>query len=135
MFSVVIKKRGEKMAYASQRHYKNVHKGVAKDGVKELLAAASLLIDALTHNRIKAAGFESLTDFQRAQVKKACCLIADHMAKSGAHADGADISSFSLADMRVRMRQRRLRPWEAVGCGLWAWMTLMQTGLMRGNLP
>jgi len=120
------------MAYASQKHYKNVHKGVAKDGdVKGLLAAASTLIDGLTHNRIQAIGFDNLTDFQQKSVKKACCLIADHMAQSPGEM-GADIDTFALQDMRVRMRRRKLRPWEAAGCGLWAWLTLTQTGLMRG---
>ena len=130
------------MAYVSQKHYINVHhkgqgqgQGAAKGGnAKELLAAASALIDVLTHNRIKAVGFQNLTKFQKAAVKKACCLIADHMAQSDANI-GTDIDTFSLQDMRVRMRQRRLRPWEAAGCGLWAWMTLMQTGLMKGVLP
>jgi len=121
------------MAYASLKHYKNVHKGAAKGNAKELLAAASVLIDTLTHNRIAATGFDNLTDFQRAQVKKACCLIADHMAQSGSTVD-TDIDTFSLADMRMRMRRRSLRPWEAAGCGMWAWITLMQTGLMRGSL-
>ncbi|MDR2183183.1 MAG: hypothetical protein LBE55_03320 [Clostridiales bacterium] len=122
------------MAYASLKHYKKVHKGICEDNTKGRLAAASALIDALTHNRIQAAGFEGLTDFQKAAVKKACCLIVDHMAQSGA-AMGADIDTFSLQDIRVRMRRRKLRPWEAAGCGLWAWLTLLQTGLMRGNLP
>jgi len=118
------------MAYATVKHYRQVHKGACKDGVRERLAVASLLIDALTHNRIGLAGFGKLTDFQKEQVRKACCLIVDHMAQNGVE---PDIDTFSLADMRVRMRQRRLRPWEAAGCGMWAWLTLAQTGLMRGS--
>ena len=122
------------MTYAGQKFYKNVHKGVLKDdGAKGRLAAASVLIDALTHNRIRDVGFENLTDFQKAAVRKACCLIADHMAQNGPTA-GTDIDTFSIQDMRVRMRRRNLRPWETAGCGLWAWLTLMQTGLMRGEL-
>ena len=120
--------------YASQKYYMNVYKGAAGEGkAKELLAVASMLIDALTYNRIKAVGFKNLTDFQKASVKKACCLIADHMERSGTDI-GAYVDSFSLQDMRINMRKRKARPWEAVGCGLWAWLTLTQTGLMRGNL-
>jgi len=124
------------MAYVTQKHYRQVYKGICKDGdVKGLIAAASALVDVLTHNRIHAMGFENLTNFQRAAVKKACCLIVDYMVQtqSGAHM-GADVDSFSLQDMRVHMRRRKLRPWEVAGCGLWAWTTLMQTGLMRRSL-
>jgi len=36
--------------------------------------------------------------------------------------------------MQVNMKNKKLKPWEEAGCGVFAWMTLMQTGLMRGGL-
>ena len=122
------------MAYASQKHYKSVHKGQCDNTAKERLTAAAALIDLLTHNRIRAVGFDNLTPFQKSAIRKACCQIADHMAQNNTTID-PDIDTFALQDMRVRLRRRKLRPWEAAGCGLWAWTTLMQTGLMRRDLP
>jgi len=122
------------MAYVTERHYKKMYggKGQSED-LKGLIGAASAMIDGLTHNRIKAMGFENLTAFQQGAVKKACCMIVDHMEQSGG-LPGVEVDSFSLHDMRVAMRRRRQRPWDAAGCGMWAWLTLMQTGLMRGSL-
>ena len=121
------------MAYITAKHYRNVHKGkyVGED-LGELILRASGLIDYLTHNRI-GSRFEGLTAFQKKAVKKACCLIVDHMAAAGTMPD-ADVASYWMQDMRINLRQRKMRPWEAAGCGMWAWLTLMQTGLMGGRL-
>ena len=122
------------MAYVSEKYYLGSHGGTfAGDDLKGLIRRASELIDALTHNRIVAIGFDNLTNFQRKAVKRACCLIVDHMAAAGG-APSADIESFWMQDMRINMRRRKQKPWEAAGIGIWAWTTLMQTGLMRGNL-
>ncbi|MCL2376290.1 MAG: hypothetical protein FWC76_02725 [Defluviitaleaceae bacterium] len=122
------------MAYVTQNFYKKVYGGKGKsEDLKGLIEAASVLIDALTHNRIQAVGFKNLTAFQQGAVKKSCCLMVDHMVQNGVM-PGAEVDSFSLHDMRVAMRRRRQRPWDAVGCGMWAWLTLLQTGLMRGSL-
>jgi len=122
------------MAYVTKNFYKKVHGGKGKsEDLKGMIGAASVLIDALTHNRIRAMGFENLTAFQQGAVKKACCMIVDYMAQSGVM-HGVEVDSLSLHDMRVATRRRKQRPWEAAGCGMWAWLTLMQTGLMRGNL-
>ena len=123
------------MAYITEKYYKTAYGGnQADDSLKGRIVAATTLIDALTHNRIKAMGFDNLTPFQQKSVKKATCLIADHMANGG-QMPGTDIQSYSLQDMRVNMRRRKQRPWEVAGCGMWAWFTLMQTGLMRGLMP
>ena len=121
------------MVYVSEKHYRNYHGGkYSGDDLGEQLKRASALVDALTHNRIVAVGFENLTGFQQKAVRKACCLIVDGPAD--ATAPNADIESFMMQDMRINMRKRNVRPWEAAGIGVWAWMTLMQTGLMRGNV-
>jgi len=121
------------MAYATVGYFEKVHRGVCREAAKERLEAASMLIDWLTHNHIVAVGFESLTKFQQSAVRKACCLIADYMARDDA-AMRVDVDSFSLHDMQLRMRRRKMRPWEAAGCGQWAWTTLMSTGLMRRDV-
>jgi len=121
------------MVYVSEKHYRNYHGGkYGGDDLAEQLMRASALVDALTHNRIVAVGFENLTGFQQKAVRKACCLIVDGQADSAS--PNADIESFMMQDMRINMRKRNVRPWEAAGIGVWAWTTLMQTGLMRGNV-
>ena len=118
------------MSYITERHYLKVYGGKVESGLGELISRAAALVDALTHNRIRAAGFDSLTAFQKKAVKRAMCLMVDYMG-AGGERPGADVASYWLNDMRINLRNRKLRPWEAAGCGMWAWIELMQTGLMR----
>ena len=120
------------MGYINKEFYKKRHKGkVADENLDALIGRASMLIDNLTHNRIEARGLEGLTSFQQRAVKRACCMIVDHMAAGAA--PGLGVDSVWMADMRINMRRDKQKPWEAAGCGMWAWMTLLQTGLMRGS--
>ena len=98
-----------------------------------LIARAEDLVDTLTHGRILAVGIEGLTKFQRAAVRRACCLMVDYFD----NVDGlpsSDVVGYSMEGVRVWNRQRRQRPWEVAGCGMWAWHTLMSTGLMRASV-
>ncbi|MDR2167533.1 MAG: hypothetical protein LBE35_06770 [Clostridiales bacterium] len=119
------------MRYINEDFYRNKHGGTYDGaGLKALILRAEGLADALTYGRIRAAGFENLTKFQKAAVKRACCLMVDYFT----NVDGqpsADVQSYSVADMRVYNRKRRERPWEVAGCGMWAWMELLSTGLMQ----
>jgi hypothetical protein len=120
------------MRYISEKYYRKTYGGLYEgEGLKGLILRAEGLVDALTHGRVAARGLEGLTEFQRAAVKRACCLMVDYFV----NADGgpsADVQSYSIADMRVWNRRRAERPWEIAGCGMWAWMELAKTGLMRG---
>ena len=106
--------------------YRNEHKGLAEDA--EFVAKAADLVDFLTHGRIAAAGFENLTKFQQDNVRRAACLMVDHFANQQ---QGGDVASYGLGDIRVTKHKKQQKPWDVAGCGIWAWMTLMQTGLMR----
>jgi len=123
------------MAYVTEKYYSTTYGGkVSCDDLSELIKRAVSLVDVLTHNRIRDAGFDTLTAFQKKAVKTAVCLMVDYMGASGER-PGADIESFWMNDMRINLRNRKLRPWEAAGCGMWAWLELMQTGLMyKGGL-
>jgi len=117
--------------YASEKYFKNKFKGkYSGDDLQTWLKWAADVVDILTLNRIKAKGFAELTKFQQKSIRDACCLIVEHTASG----DGpnTDIDSFWMQDMRINMRRRKQRPWEAAGIGMWAWLKLQQTGLMRG---
>jgi hypothetical protein len=86
----------------------------------------------LTHGCIKEIGFENLTAFQQNRIRRAVCLMIDHFAEEGAA--GTDFASYAMPEIRVTRHRRKEKPWEIVGCGMWAWFVLMSTGLMRGVL-
>ena len=120
--------RGECM-YINQKQYKKQGGKYAGDDLAGLIERACGLIDHLTHGRIAAAGFTSLTKHQQAAVQKSAILMVDYFATND-----ADVAAYTMGDMSVSRRSTRQKPWELAGCGLWAWTTLQSTGLMRGVL-
>ena len=119
------------MKYVSEKYYKKHgrHKG---DDLPQLLHRAHCLVDFLTHNQIQARGFDNLTTFQKSAIRKSICLMVDFFANVD-NAPWASIASYSMHGIRVHHRREAQRPWEVAGCGMWAWLTLQSTGLMRGD--
>lgn len=72
------------MSYATPQDYELYGKGlIPSDGLERVLTRASDQINGLTYNRIVARGFDSLTPFQKEQIKKAVCLQADFVHQYG----------------------------------------------------
>lgn len=89
------------MAYADYAYYAGEYGGEADyDEMVPLLESASDTIDKLTFGRIAVAGFDNLTGFQQAKIKRACCLQADFMLDN---ADALDSSIESYAINGVSM--------------------------------
>lgn len=65
--------------YVSEDEYKNTYHGnvIPDEELTKALRQACRHIDSLTYNRIVAAGFEKLTEFQRETIKEVVCLQAD----------------------------------------------------------
>ncbi len=64
--------------YADYEYYSGVFGGKAiSESNAAALENASDTVDILTYGRIRAAGFESLTEFQRSTVKRAVCKLAE----------------------------------------------------------
>ena len=65
--------------YADTEYYQGAYGGTAipEEGLAKALREASRHIDTLTFNRIVAAGFGSLTEFQQEVIREACCRQAD----------------------------------------------------------
>ena len=65
--------------YADYAYYKANGGMVSEREITPKLATASDNIDVLTFYRIHGIGWEKLTKFQQAQIKKACCTQADFL--------------------------------------------------------
>lgn len=70
--------------YADLDFYKNKYKGsiVKDEDIVKFLEDASLKIDILTYNRIRALGFENCSDFESNIIKIVNCEIADFYFKN-----------------------------------------------------
>lgn len=83
------------MAYADYAYYVEQGGTGAQRDILPLLDAASDAIDALTFDRIRAIGWERLTDFQRDLVMRACCKQADFL-YDNADAVGSAMTRYSI---------------------------------------
>lgn len=64
--------------YADYEYYSVEYYGqMPQEEATSALKQASRHIDALTYNRIKGRGFESLTAFQQDIIKEVACMMAD----------------------------------------------------------
>lgn len=121
------------MAYADYTYYAGEYGGEADyDEMVPLLESASDTIDKLTFGRVAVAGFDNLTEFQQAKIKRACCLQADFMLDN---ADALDSSIESYAINGVSMTFGNPSLYSVVG-GVpvrnSALALLRQTGLASG---
>jgi len=90
------------MSYADADYYKYEYSGnvIPDEALSSQLAKASDQIDALTYNRIRAAGFEQLTEHQQECIKKAVCVQADFNAQYGAYAD-MPLTGYKIGDVSL----------------------------------
>lgn len=80
--------------YASVEEYKDLLPDAIEVSAADL-RQASRHIDSLTFNRIVAAGFENLTQFQREIIKEVCCRQAQFEVEN-ADAISSVLSSYSI---------------------------------------
>ena len=83
------------MPYADYTWYRDVFGGKAGEGIAIYLDRASDAVDALTFNRIRAIGWDSLTEFQQGNVRRACCIQADFLAENADALDTA-LSAYAI---------------------------------------
>jgi len=93
---------------------------------EEVLELASSKIDELTFNRIRAIGFENLTEFQKSIIKKANLLQAQYYEDYGT--DVETLSGFSVSGLSMSFDNNSSTPH---GVNPAAYMLLKQTGLMN----
>ena len=69
--------------YIDRDYYLNVYGGIESDDYDRLFIRASEMIDSVTGYRIKRMGFDTLSEFQRDQVRLATAAQAEHIEKNG----------------------------------------------------
>ena len=82
------------LAYADYGFY-NAYSGVMDENPDEYLLKASRKVDTLTFNRIRAIGFNNLSEFQKELVQEAVCELADFIYENQ-DALTSPIASYSL---------------------------------------
>lgn len=80
--------------YATENEYADLFPE-AVEVTEEDLRQASRHIDSLTYNRIVAAGFDNLTDFQQGIIKEVCCRQAQFEVENADIVDSV-LSSYSI---------------------------------------
>lgn len=80
--------------YATENEYADLFPEAA-EVTEEDLRQASRHIDSLTYNRIVAAGFDNLTEFQQGIIKEVCCRQAQFEVENADIVDSV-LSSYSI---------------------------------------
>ena len=97
------------MAYVDYQYYKDEFNGAVleESNSKQRLERASDQVDSLTFNRIRAKGFDNLTEFQKDRVKKAVCIHAEFIEQYGDYID-TPLSGFSAGSTSVSFNTNKV---------------------------
>lgn len=97
------------MAYVDYQYYKDEFNGTVLDesNSKQRLERASDQVDSLTFNRIRAKGFDNLTDFQKDRIKKAICIHAEFIEQYGDYIN-MPLNSFSAGSISINFSTKTI---------------------------
>ena len=117
--------------YATSEYYLGTYQGtvIKPEDLDRALSRASDEIDSLTYNRIRAKGFDNLTEFQQEKVRQAACIQADFQAQYGEFLSNP-LGAFSAGSISVNFREKV----NGVAASSEALRLLGQTGLTSRRL-
>lgn len=93
------------IAYVDYEYYRDTYKGTLEENVAiKLLEEASDQVDRLTYGRIRARGFNNLTEYQQEMVKKAVCYQVDFINSYGDYLS-TPLSGYSVGDVSLSFSQ------------------------------
>lgn len=93
------------IAYVDYEYYRDTYKGTLEENVAiKLLEEASDQVDRLTYGRIRARGFNNLTEYQQEMVKKAVCYQVDFINSYGDYLN-TPLSGYSIGDVSLSFSQ------------------------------
>jgi len=93
--------------YADSAYYTGEFLGavIPAEQLDVALECASDLVDVVTLGRVADYGFASLTAFQQAKIKRACCILAEDVFAPGALTSGVpslEVSAWATCQSRNR---------------------------------
>ena len=98
------------MAYVDYEYYRDTYKGTLEENVAtKLLEEASDQVDRLTYGRIRARGFNNLTEYQQEMIKKAVCHQAEFINNNGEYLS-SPLSGFSIGDVSLSFGKENQGP-------------------------
>ena len=86
--------------YADKEKFQDITGQDAPEEINRLLSDASDTIDRVTFNRIRARGFDNLTEYQKEMVEKAVCYQAAFLDSYGAYIS-MPINSYSAGSISL----------------------------------
>ena len=93
------------IAYVDYEYYRDTFGGdLEETEAKRLLEEASDQVDRLTYGRIRARGFNNLTEYQQEMVKKAVCYQVDFINSYGDYLN-TPLSGYSIGDVSLSFSQ------------------------------
>lgn len=120
--------------YATVTDYLNFGNGeIPPEKIEERLRHASRKIDTLTYNRIIAARFENLTEFQQEVIKESCCLLADFLYENADLLNSA-LNSYSVNGVSMSFGGMTVDIINSVPVRKDIYALLTQSGLCTTNL-
>ena len=95
------------MSYVDYEYYKYTFEGAILDesNSEQRLERASDQIDSLTFNRIRAKGFDNLTEFQKDRIRKAVCIHAEFIEQYGDYLN-MPLNGFSAGSVSVNFTSK-----------------------------
>ena len=120
--------------YATAADYSQYGSGNIPAGeLDSFLRKASRNIDSLTFNRIVAAGFDNLTEFQRDIIKNSCCRLADFLHDNADLLDSA-LNSYSVNGVSMTFGGMSVAVINGVPVSREIYSLLNQSGLCTASL-
>ena len=98
------------IAYVDYEYYRDTFGGDLEEAeAKRLLEEASDQADRLTYGRIRARGFNNLTEYQQEMIKKAVCHQAEFIDNYGEYLN-SPLSGFSIGDVSLSFGKENQGP-------------------------
>lgn len=115
--------------YVSEKEYQNLSETSPQlDDIAKAIERAERDIDSLTFNRVRAAGIDSLTEFQRDMIKRAVAEQVDFRAEYAEVLENP-LANYSINGVSMSWDNNKIKQISGVYTTAYIYGLLQQTGL------